>query len=119
MRIWINYAPTAYGCYAIFWKDNKRIRLHRWIVNCPSDMCVDHINHNTLDNRKCNLRVCTKGENNWNNRNNKTGQPGVYWAKRDKVFVARLNNKYLGQSKDLNVAIKLRKEAEMIQKGRM
>ena len=40
--------------------------LHRYIMNPSDDMVVDHINHDTLDNRKNNLRVCTKKENSWN-----------------------------------------------------
>lgn len=33
-------------------------RMHRLITNAPSGMDVDHINHNGLDNRRSNLRVC-------------------------------------------------------------
>lgn len=40
--------------------------LHRWIMNCPKDKVVDHINGNPLDNRKCNLRICTHKENSSN-----------------------------------------------------
>lgn len=38
--------------------------LHRLILNV--DTYVDHINGNRLDNRKCNLRICTKQENQMN-----------------------------------------------------
>lgn len=54
------------------------IKMHRFIMNCPRDKVVDHINHNTLDNREYNLRVVTQFENNQNQRNNKSGIPGVY-----------------------------------------
>jgi len=39
------------------------ILMHRMIMNPPKGMVVDHINGNTLDNRRCNLWVCTQAEN--------------------------------------------------------
>ena len=49
---------------------HKGLYLHRFIMNCPEDMVVDHINHNTLDNRKSNLRICTQHENTFNKKEN-------------------------------------------------
>lgn len=43
------------------------VYLHRAIMGFPdSDMVVDHINHNTLDNRRENLRICTLSHNSRN-----------------------------------------------------
>lgn len=39
------------------------IRMHREITKAEKGMQVDHINGDTLDNRRGNLRVCTKTEN--------------------------------------------------------
>jgi hypothetical protein len=45
-----------------------RVFMHRFIMACPEGLFVDHINHNPLDNRKRNLRICTHAENNTNKR---------------------------------------------------
>lgn len=45
----------------------QAIRMHRQIMfDVGPDKMVDHINGDTLDNRRANLRVCTRGENNRN-----------------------------------------------------
>jgi hypothetical protein len=41
----------------------KQIYLHREIMGFPLDKIVDHKNTNTLDCRKTNLRICTRGQN--------------------------------------------------------
>jgi len=38
------------------------VRMHRQIMNCPKGKEVHHINHDTLDNRKCNLAIVTPWE---------------------------------------------------------
>lgn len=59
---------------------SRNIQLHRLITNCPSNLVVDHINHDTLDNRKENLKVCTQAENSLNkglHPSNKTGYKNI------------------------------------------
>ena len=53
--------------------------MHRQIMNCPAGMDVDHINGDTLDNRKINLRICTHSNNikNQKSRGGKSKYRGV------------------------------------------
>ena len=99
--------------------NKKIVHLHRYIMNFPNGI-VDHINHNTLDNRKENLRVVSNADNlrNGNIRvNNKTGVNGVYFRKDRNKYVARIKVNYkdinLGHFDTLEEAKKVRKEAEL------
>lgn len=63
-------------------KDGKRttVKLHRIILNPPSYLTVDHINRDTLNNTRNNLRICTSGENAQNKNiicTNTSGYRGV------------------------------------------
>jgi hypothetical protein len=62
-------------------EDDHFYTLSRWLINAPKGKQADHINRDTLDNRKSNLRIVTATEN-INNRsvfkNNPIGFPGVY-----------------------------------------
>jgi len=83
--------------------NSKHIRLHRFLTNPPEGKDIDHINMNRLDNRRCNLRICSRSQNMMNvraNYNNRSGYKGVYWSKQNKRWIARIQyNKevvYLG-----------------------
>lgn len=94
--------------------------LHRYIMDCPDDMVVDHINHNTLDNRRKNLRICTFKENCGNrnliNRNSKTGYTYINVGKGG-TYVVIVRKKNLGSYKNIGEAIEVRdkylKETEL------
>jgi len=101
------------------------VRMHREVVNCPKGKVVDHINGDTLDNRKENLRICTQGENTKNrrdkNKNNTSGLKGVCLRKtkhKGKVYqtwVAQIGidkkRVYLGSFKTKELAHEAYKEA--------
>jgi len=89
---------------------NNNQNMHFLIVDCPKGMFIDHINHNTLDNRKCNLRVINCKENDRHrkgkNSNNKSGYRNV--AVINGKFVVQLmvdgKNKVLGTFDDVDEA---------------
>ncbi len=80
---------------------SKTFLLHRVITNCPDGYVVDHINHNTFDNRKENLRICSNHQNRFNSNKYKNGKTsiykGVYIDKRTNSICAtlRYNRKHI------------------------
>lgn len=76
-----------------FKKDNKRttLSLHRYLMknnlNNYNKNVIDHINRNKLDNRKCNLRICTQADN---VKNRTISNKNKY----DVIGITYINNKY-------------------------
>ena len=64
----------------------KSICSHRLLIDCPTDKIIDHINRIRHDNRKSNLRIISRQENNHNQSNTK----GCSWHNRDKVWSANI-----------------------------
>jgi hypothetical protein len=59
---------------------DKTILLHRFLLDAPDGMKVDHKDRNTFNNKKENLRLCTHAENMRNckkNTKNTSGYKGV------------------------------------------
>ena len=58
------------------------LKMHRVILNAQNNFEVDHINSDKLDNRRENLRLAKKGENQKNvgkRKNNTSGFKGINW----------------------------------------
>ena len=77
---------------------NKRLFMHRVIMYAPKNMQVDHENHNTLDNRRINLRLATASQSQHNTKGHKntlSRHKGVTWNRRSRKWSVqiRLNNK--------------------------
>lgn len=71
----------------------RLLGLHRQIMGDPPGMLVDHINGDPSDNRRENLRVCSKTENNRNasiRRHNALGIKGVYFDPRRETYRAQI-----------------------------
>lgn len=91
----------------------------REIMYPPKGKIVDHINHDTLDNQRHNLRVCTYSENMRNRgklKNNISGIIGVHYSNTHKVWKAsiKINGKNitLGASSCPLIVMLQRKKAE-------
>lgn len=50
----------------VYFEGYKKKLLHRYLLDAPEDMFVDHINGDPLDNRRCNLRCCNNLQNSQN-----------------------------------------------------
>ena len=80
----LSWCCSSHG-YATASKMENRVTtnfyLHRLVVGAKRGEMVDHINHDKLDNRKENLRLCTPAQNNWNRKvkkSKRTGYIGVW-----------------------------------------
>ena len=77
----------------------KQLKIHNVILDHDpnkSNLIVDHINGNVLDNRRCNLRLCTRAENARNvkkSKSNTSGYVGVTKEGRKWLATVRLNHK--------------------------
>lgn len=107
--------------YIVSTINGKQTRIHRFIMNCPQGYDIDHKYGKTTryDNRKYNLRIATRSQNNTNKGlqiNNTTGITGVYKHSFGDKWYANIwqNNKtiYLGLFDTKEEAIFARKQAE-------
>ncbi len=73
--------------------DSHGRTLHQVLFSVKKGFELDHINLNTLDNRRCNVRFCTHQQNQINQSlqcNNTSGVSGVRYYKARSKFVARI-----------------------------
>lgn len=101
----MKHGNTYYAVRHIKKEDGKQtlICMHRVIMKTSKGMDTDHINGDGWDNRRDNLRICTRSQNKMNgniHKDNTSGYKGVFWQKRDKKWMAQIQIdgklKYLG-----------------------
>jgi len=86
--------------YAISGRGKAAVLMHRFIIDAPKGLLIDHVNFNKLDNRKINLRVCSSFQNMQHRKltkRNVTGIKGIYWHKQTQKWAVEIrkdNKKY-------------------------
>lgn len=87
------FASNGYACRK---KEGKIVSMHREIMRAKLGENIDHINHDKLDNRRPNLRICNQSENMANARvreDSVSMYKGVSWSKKNKKWRSRLHVK--------------------------
>lgn len=86
--------------------NNKVGKLHRFILNISdSNIIIDHINMNKMDNRKKNLRISNKSENACNCKKrvtNKSGYKNIVWEQDNNRYVVYINKYSTVKTKAFN-----------------
>ena len=99
--------------------DNRIVYLHRFIMNAPDGINVDHIKHCKYDNRKSELRLCNQTQNMRNQTirsDNTSGITGVSYYKKNNKWAADIvvcgKTIHLGMYDNKEDAINARKQGE-------
>ena len=110
---WYSYKiGNSYYSHAVI--KYKTVIMHRLIMNCPTNLVIDHIDHDGLNNQKSNLRICTQRQNTVNRMPfGKSKYKGVYFDGNRIRAIINYNNKkrYLGSFKNEMDAAKAYDEA--------
>lgn len=91
---WTSLLRPGRSHYAFRRQNGVTIYLHRFIMNAPTGMEVDHRDGNGWDCRRLNLRLCTHGQNQHNY--SKCSRPttsifkGVHFCASEQMWIARL-----------------------------
>lgn len=117
-NVLIQYKWYANQCHNNIWYPRRNISLKngkRTSITMHQQICgrknIDHINHEGLDNRRCNLRPCSHSQNLRNHRdykNNSSKMRGVSWDKNSQKWTTYIYSNqeriYLGLFTDKNEA---------------
>lgn len=115
--------PTVNGCGKLYVSSHSKtnrakVYMHRMILKPPDGLFVDHVDGNTFNNQRSNLRICSRRENGRNRgkqKDNTSGYKGVSWDTWG--WKAYINtggrNKNLGRFKDKDDAARAYNKAAL------
>lgn len=73
--------------------NHRSIYLHRFLLNAPDDIHVDHENNDGLDCRQSNIRLATISQNGGNcgpRKGSRSGFRGVGWSTKEGKWIAQI-----------------------------
>jgi len=94
------YAQKGGNLFYAARRDNlqewKVVLMHREIMKAPKRMDVDHIDRDSLNNQRSNLRICNRSQNSMNSVHTKgmSKYKGVCWDKNRKKWKAEIAQSY-------------------------
>lgn len=118
--VWNQNTKSYYAQGNDLTNKKKNVMMHRWVMCAPEGMVVDHLNHDTLDNRRSNLKVTTQSHNmlNLDPRKLQGRVPGVKWYESRQKWraVVTVNKKehhlgYFKQKEDAVIAVETFRKA--------
>ena len=120
---WYRVGDRVEAYYCVSESRIYKAHVARLVMNCPEDLIVQHKNNDLLDNRKCNLQICSRAQLSrqmLTPKNNTTGYKGIQRSQQLKdgsyhyKALIYVNGKthYLGTYKTFEEAYKVRREAE-------
>lgn len=95
MERWRIMRPGTDRAYAMRHEGRGAVYMHREIIGAKDGEEVDHINGDGLDNRRANLRICTRRQNNYNTRKRdgkSSKYKGVCWSLDHKKWRANITD---------------------------
>ncbi len=119
--VWCEYTHSFYAQTWLYVPYKRREFMHRIVMECEKrdGKQIDHINGQTTDNRRSNLRFVTHSQNQMNRKLHSaisaSGHRGVSWCKITNKWKVRVNvdgkEIWLGRHTDKQVAINIAKSA--------
>lgn len=83
----------AFAGYQDEYGRTRQLAMHRFLLDPPDALDVDHVNSDGLDNRRSNLRIATRQQNTFNQRlrsTNKSGYKGVSYCRQTSRWKAQI-----------------------------
>lgn len=97
---WLDKYAWYKNTYGYAATGGKNVLMHRLMTSAEPGFDVDHRDQDRLNNRRSNLRICTRAQNLLNKgklSTNTTNFKGVCYDKQRRKFVATINGKYVGR----------------------